>query len=247
MNRIILTLFLQPLVFVCCQAQQTITAGQVTPVAVVELFTSQGCSSCPAADKLLARYSENPLHHGVTVYELAFHVDYWDYLGWKDVFSAKAFSNRQRMYVQALNLNGAYTPQMVVNGSAEFVGSDEDALNRAVLAVAQQKPAAQFTQATYMAVAAGGKISYTLSGDISGCDINIALVSAHETTAVKRGENGGRRLYQTNVVKEFSTQHVMNKGALEVPFSIKDDNSFFILYLQNRTSKKIITAIKLIK
>src|SRR5947209_3544323 len=86
--------------------------------AVVELFTSEGCSSCPAADETLAKvareYPEN-------VYVLGFHVDYWDRLGWKDVYSSADYTNRQREYAQQFNLNSIYTPEVVVNGRVEFV------------------------------------------------------------------------------------------------------------------------------
>ena len=216
-----------------------------TPVAVIELFTSEGCSSCPPADKLLAKVSRDTVIDGAKVITLAFHVDYWDYLGWKDIYSATAFSNRQRMYVQALNLNGAYTPQMVVNGTTEFVGADEDALHRALRTVANEKLLARFTKAVAIQNAGGTKISYALSGDISNCDINIALVSAHESSAVKRGENRGRQLEHTNVVKEFVTQKAVAQGEIQVPFSAKDGNWFYVVYLQNRSNKRIVAAIKL--
>lgn len=93
-------------------------------VAVVELFTSEGCSSCPPADKLLRTIQAE----SKDVYVLSYHVDYWDRLGWKDPFSQAAFTERQRDYAQQFNLESIYTPQVVINGVKEFVGSDEQRL-----------------------------------------------------------------------------------------------------------------------
>src|SRR5882757_10188754 len=90
--------------------------------AVVELFTSEGCSSCPSADALVAAVQKE--NKDQPVYILAFHVDYWDRLGWKDAFSDAAYSDRQRAYASWLRLSSIYTPQVVVNGRKEFVGSD---------------------------------------------------------------------------------------------------------------------------
>src|SRR5215831_9324057 len=98
--------------------------------AVVELFTSEGCSSCPSAEALMARTQEED--RDLPVYCLAFHVDYWDRQGWKDVFSSPAFTDRQRQYSNWLRLNEIYTPQAVVNGRTEFVGSDAASLSRAI-------------------------------------------------------------------------------------------------------------------
>src|ERR1700712_584509 len=98
--------------------------------AVVELFTSEGCSSCPPADELVSRI-ENEVKDK-PVYILAYHVDYWDRLGWKDVFSSADFSKRQRDYAGYLHLQSVYTPQIVVNGKTEFVGSEEGNLRNAI-------------------------------------------------------------------------------------------------------------------
>jgi hypothetical protein len=96
-----------------------------TSPSVVELFTSEGCSSCPSADKLVAvaqkEFKENTI-------VLSYHVDYWDRLGWKDPFSKAAYTDRQRLYAEHLNLQSVYTPQAIVNGKTEFVGSNKTAL-----------------------------------------------------------------------------------------------------------------------
>ena len=113
------------------QKQTEMSVNKGNSVALVELFTSQGCSSCPPADELLANlikeYNDNQ-----QVIAISFHVDYWDRLGWKDPFSQRVFTQRQRNYVDKLDLRSAYTPQMVVNGKYEFVGSDKSALQSAL-------------------------------------------------------------------------------------------------------------------
>src|SRR5438105_9744109 len=100
----------------------------LSAAVVVELFTSQGCSSCPPADALIAELAK---HRGQVI-PLAFHVDYWDHQGWRDPFSSRAWTQRQMMYVHHFALNGAYTPQMIVNGSRQFVGSNSMAMNAAI-------------------------------------------------------------------------------------------------------------------
>ncbi|MES2112408.1 MAG: DUF1223 domain-containing protein [Bacteroidota bacterium] len=98
--------------------------------AVIELFTSEGCSSCPSADALVARVEKEATDK--PVYILAYHVDYWNRLGWKDAFTSPEYSARQSQYADWLNLSSVYTPQIVVNGRKEFVGSEEGTLRNAI-------------------------------------------------------------------------------------------------------------------
>ena len=104
------------------------------PVAVLELFTSQGCSSCPSADKLLTETLAEATKTNRNIIGLSFHVDYWDRLGWKDPFSNHAFTKRQYPYGERFGLNGVYTPQEVVNGQQEFVGSNRVKQSSALIA-----------------------------------------------------------------------------------------------------------------
>src|ERR1700761_5494846 len=104
--------------------------------AVVELFTSEGCSSCPEADELIARVQQRD--RDLPVYVLAYHVDYWDRLGWKDAFSDAAYTDRQKRYASWLKVTSIYTPQVVVNGQTEFVGSESIALTNAIKTALQQ-------------------------------------------------------------------------------------------------------------
>src|SRR5258706_7835451 len=112
--------------------------SQQNPV-VIELFTSQGCSSCPAADKNLAEIIEDAEKNGQPVYGLSFHVDYWNYIGWKDPYSNPGYTARQHQYAQKLNSESVYTPQMIVNGEIEFVGSNKKASSEAVASALSKK------------------------------------------------------------------------------------------------------------
>ena len=106
------------------------SAGRAEGFAVVELFTSEGCSSCPSADALIARIQKE--NNDKPVYILALSVDYWNRLGWNDVFSDPAFTIRQRQYASWLKLSGVYTPQAVINGSTELVGSQETSMRKSI-------------------------------------------------------------------------------------------------------------------
>jgi hypothetical protein len=173
-----------------------VTAGvahaQEAPV-VVELFTSQGCSSCPPADAFLTDLA----HQRRDVLPLAFHVTYWDYLGWKDPYSLDAATLRQREYARHLGEDGVYTPQMVVDGSRAFVGSSRsDGLS--AIAAAPGK-------AVRVSVARDGASLLVTVGPGSGT-ARVLLVGfdpSHETP-VGRGENSGRTLHESNIVRSLT-------------------------------------------
>jgi len=107
-------------------------------VVVAELFTSEGCSSCPPADALLGHLRQDLAQQGIEVIPLGFHVDYWNSLGWKDRFSSADYSRRQEQYAQTLRVDGPYTPEMVVDGAVEFVGNDSGQAQRSIREAASQ-------------------------------------------------------------------------------------------------------------
>src|SRR6476469_6544365 len=112
---------------VICSSVASHASAQAEPRAVIELFTSQGCSSCPAADKLMAEYAQDP-----SVIALSLAVDYWDYLGWKDTLALSGHSNRQRAYAKVRGDRQVYTPQVVIDGAVHALGSDKAAIERAI-------------------------------------------------------------------------------------------------------------------
>lgn len=214
-----------------------------SPVAVMELFTSQGCSSCPPADALLSKTIADSKKNGRKIYALSFHVDYWNRLGWADPFSDNAYSQRQAGYVSALKLNGAYTPQMIVNGKTEFVGSDQSALSRNLQSALKTNAKVEFSNLKATKEKESIDLEYTLDGDFSNSTLNVALISPKEITSVKRGENGGRTLTNENVVRNFSTQNAQKSGVIHLNTgTIKDKNNLFmIVFIQNK-NREIIGA-----
>jgi hypothetical protein len=170
----------------------TAASAQETPV-VVELFTSQGCSSCPPADAFLTDLARQ--RHDIL--PLAFHVTYWDYLGWKDPYSFQAATTRQREYARTLGEDGVYTPQMVVDGVTGFVGSSRSDGLRAITS-AEPKP-----------------VPVSLARDGQGLLISVGTGAGHakillvgfdpmHETHVGRGENSGRTLVETNIVRSLN-------------------------------------------
>ena len=207
--------------------------------AVIELFTSQGCSSCPPADKLLSEVIRQ--NKGKKVYALSYHVDYWNRLGWNDRFSDPQYSQIQRAYAEQFNLNSVYTPQMVVNGAIEFVGSDKNKLNDAIKESLKIKPEVIFEKCELVDAAKNYQINYQLIGDISDCEIIVAMVSGLETTAVKRGENEGRTLVNENVVRALFSDKASLSGTVRfsAPEGLKPGNISFIVWIRNISTMKI--------
>ena len=180
--------------------------GSEPPFAVVELFTSEGCSSCPPADALLAEILKDAGKDGRRVFGLAFHVDYWNRLGWTDPYSAPAFSRRQQSYAQAFKNDQVYTPQMIVNGTEEFVGSDRQRSCAAIDAALKRGGRAQVKLQQEKPNAPGSlALTYAVAGAARGAVLNVAVVERNVISAVARGENGGRTLRHENVVRAFQT------------------------------------------
>jgi hypothetical protein len=153
--------------------------------AVLELFTSEGCSSCPPADDLMARVQKEAGNKAV--YVLAYHVDYWNRNGWKDVFSKAEFSRRQYQYSQWFT-GQVYTPQVIVNGKTEFVGSDASAVHQAINETLT-KPASAKLIISGATAGSSIRLSYEIVGKANDAQLMIAVVQKHAVTDVKAGEN----------------------------------------------------------
>ena len=178
-------------------------SGARVPV-VLELFTSEGCSSCPPADALLARLVHESEASGRRVYGLSLHVDYWDRLGWRDRFSNAAYTQRQSQYARRFALQGNYTPEMVVNGDGECVGSNAGAVQ-----VQVDRSLARKSGATpELAVTASGhelRVSCNVAHAPQGATLNVAWVQSRAVSVPDAGENGGRTLEHANVVRDLRT------------------------------------------
>lgn len=209
--------------------------------AVVELFTSEGCSSCPPADAAVERLLQKNIDH---VYILAYHVDYWDRLGWKDPFSKKEYSQRQSIYADKFGQGSVYTPQVIVNGATEFVGSDESKLGKAVGNGLEKTPANNL-EITVKQNDNAVVVNYNIkeSNDLL---LNIALVQPEATTVVKRGENGGRTLHHVNIVRELNTTKATGNGAvtLNIPESESKTPFKVIAFTQSSKDMHVLNAIE---
>jgi hypothetical protein len=167
--------------------------------AVVELYTSQGCSSCPPADALLGEFSQMP-----NVLALAFHVDYWDSIGWRDHFALPTAVRRQQQYVETLGLSSAFTPQVVVDGRSSFVGSDK---RRILAAIAEPLNTIPISVEVARGVLT---VSVPERQDRERYDVNLVAYLPQADTNVERGENSGRTLREFNIVRQFRSLGVWN-------------------------------------
>lgn len=197
---------------------------------LIELFSSQGCSSCPAADKNLSDILDSD--NGDSVIGLSFHVDYWNYIGWKDPYSNKLFSERQRNYSKALNTT-VYTPQMIVNGKEVFVGSDKQ---KTLKAISQKQKSKYEIRITDLVVNKSGvTFSYSLDYEPQDQIMNIALVERNIENYVPRGENSGRTLHHDNVVRAFETFPLKKSSTIQMPLhDVKIQNSSVVLFVQDK-------------
>ncbi len=187
----------------------TTAHAQSKPPIVVELFTSQGCSSCPPADKFLQELAQRD-----DVIALGLHVDYWDYIGWKDVFGNKAYAERQRAYAHVGGRRSVYTPQMVIQGQEHVVGNHPKDVNTLVK-MHQAKPAA----VALKAVRKGGKVNIQAQASSVAVPAVVVMVRYHpsQTTRIVRGENAGKEIAYANVVHELK---VVGKWDMRKPLSL---------------------------
>ena len=187
---------------------------KATPVrAVVELFTSQGCSSCPPADALLKTLADDP-----SIIALSLPVDYWNYLGWKDTFASSRNSERQRNYARARGDGAIYTPQAVVNGMLHVNGASKDAIEQAVditskTAGPQHIPIRLWQERNTLNLAMGGEEPGHRAREAT---IWLGVVQTSGSVDIKRGENGGKTLTYTNIVRELTPIGLWKGQPLEV-------------------------------
>jgi hypothetical protein len=188
-------------------------ASPDTPPAVVELFTSQGCSSCPPADALLGQFTEKP---GVVA--LSYSVDYWDYLGWRDTLSDPANTERQRSYAAVHGSRRVYTPQMVVNGSADFVGSDRHAIDAAITQSNLSVPVTMHRGDGTVEIEVGER-----SGPRSvPATIRLVLLTSEAEVAITRGENAGSTIDYYNVVRAMRPVGMWNGEAVKITLPVHE-------------------------
>lgn len=200
-------------------ADQPVPATVADYPIVLELFTSEGCNSCPPADALLGRLARQ---HDLL--PLAFHIDYWDYLGWKDPYSSKFATTRQSAYGRLLDVM-VYTPQIVVDGARDAIGSDEAAVNLAIEAE-RARPKLKLE----VVRDARGELKVALpSGERRSAPASVyeALIDSSHVTAVGRGENSGRTLTEFNIVREWRKIGEWRGAATELPLDLGPQSNAF--------------------
>lgn len=172
------------------------------PFALLELFTSEGCSSCPPADRLLSTLAAESRAHGTRVIALELHVDYWNTDDWTDPFSSRDYSRRQQEYAKILGLDQIYTPQLIVNGATQFVGSDRKSADAAIRSALARTPAVAL-ELRVTSGPDGYHVKYAKAGAPAGAVLYLALVDPREVKHVAGGENEGRTLEHTNIVRRL--------------------------------------------
>ncbi|NVK34701.1 MAG: DUF1223 domain-containing protein [Rhodobacteraceae bacterium] len=184
---------------------QPTAQAETEPLIVAELFTSQGCSSCPAADKLLQSLATD-----ANVLALSIHVDYWDYLGWKDKLARPEFSDRQRNYARYRGDRMVYTPQMIINGNQHVVGNNEGEVEAAI-----RNAPAMTAQVDIQRTHMGIKVVVTgeLPKGYEIATIVLASIQDEETVTIERGENAGRKVTYANVVNDIQPIGLWSGGS----------------------------------
>ena len=255
-----LVILLFSVVFAACSAQAVDSRRLVsdpepvdetkarTPV-LVELFTSEGCSSCPAAERLLAEFQSEQPFENVELITMALHVDYWDALGWKDRFASPLFTQRQRVYDRKFKTGRIYTPQMVVDGDIEFVGSNRDKARKAISkAVKSQKAAIDIEVKE-------NKLKIAVS-DLPRHDdatVYLAFVEDNLSSSIKRGENAGKDLTHVSVVRALNGLGRIggSEDSFEIETAIQTENDWkreninLIVFVQENQKRNILGVKRL--
>jgi hypothetical protein len=252
MNKLSMFVFPSVIVILSCMIIGLNKPGkQNTPAAngfvVLELFTAEGCSSCPPADEAMIQLAKD---YPENVYILGFHVDYWNYIGWTDPFSSEAFSERQKSYADKLNTKGVYTPQLIINGNKQFVGSNKSQVNLAIRAELDKNTNTAISLSANKESDDRIQVKYTTKGDresvLRESVLNIALIQLEATTNVKRGENEGRLLHHINIVRELKTIPAKRNTNGTVTFAIPPGLTVkeveLIAFLQNKNDWQITGA-----
>lgn len=230
-------------------------SGAARVPVVVELFTSEGCSSCPPADVLLSRMDETQPVEGAEVIALAQHVDYWNYLGWSDPYSSHELSERQGAYSRAFGRDGVYTPQMVVDGRAEFNGGDSGkAFDEIARAAREPKAEVLLTRADAQAKTdAPVRLSLRVEklpklSDGDAAEVLLAITEGGLSSDVSRGENTGRKLTHVGVVRRLTKLGEFSAGKFSADTDVTFDNGWrrenlrAVVFLQERASRRVVGA-----
>ncbi|WP_127019406.1 DUF1223 domain-containing protein [Flagellimonas beolgyonensis] len=226
------------------QGRDLLTDPANDAVVVLELFTSQGCSSCPPADALLEQVKEA---YPSSVFALSYHVDYWDYIGWKDPFGSEKNTERQRMYAQKFNQRSLYTPEMVINGKEHFVGSNGSVLKEKLQSYLAKTPSVRVSITNVLTHQDKITFSYALSDELIDKRLRAILVLDQKQTQVNRGENKNRTLRNSNIVVE--EKYLSQKGetgfsSIYIPETILKGDHLSLLLIVENENRDVLGASK---
>lgn len=211
------------------QISNNINAVKPQSIVVLELFTSQGCSSCPSADRLLNRVKDEFPNE---VYALSYHVDYWNYLGWKDPFSNRTHTERQKKYNRKFNHSSIYTPQIVINGREHFVGSKKGLMYSKIKQYRAKKPLNNIELGNLHQQGKKVQFKYVIQGEIVNKYLKVVLVLSERITSINRGENRNRVLTNSNiVVAEKMVELYKNNGeaTISIPKIVNEKENISVM------------------
>ena len=240
----------------------SLTTTQRRAPVLVELFTSEGCSSCPPADDVLSKLVKADVIPGVEVIALGEHVDYWNHLGWTDPYSNPSFSQRQREYSQVFNLDSIYTPQMIVDGLEQFVGSDWNHVRTSILTAAKSQ-----TRQIDLALSKDTDPDHNASVvkinvqamDLAGssgdekAEVVLAVTENNLQTQVARGENSGRQLRHNAVVRSLNVvgevaatdRSFVTERSISLSPGWNRENLSAVAFIQERHSHRVLAVGKI--
>lgn len=210
--------------------------------AVVELFTSEGNAQSPAAEKILSEIGKESKLSGSSVYCLEYHVDYWNKLGWKDPFSKFQFTRRQENYSRVLPSKEMYTPQIIINGTSEFTGTDEKKIRPAISAALKTVSGIQFSILLDSLKQDTAYISWQLSKEDKNTVLQIAYTESGLSSKVEKGENAGKTLVHDHVVRVFTAVNNPGaKGRIKIYLKDREENQYAVIiaFVQNKQNYKI--------
>lgn len=210
---------------------------------VVELFTSEGCWSCPPADELIAKLEKD--NQNKKLFIMAFHVDYWDHQGWKDRFSKAQFTERQRQYALWMNLNTLYTPQLVINGKKEMVGSETSKVLSGIQAAMLENHPANLLLKKEKSEGNLIQVSYTSRSAARHSSILMALVQKRASSTVSAGENAGKSLDHVQIVRELQRGALKAKDMFSFKLPETQGDWEIIAFEQNQQSGEIIDVTRI--
>jgi hypothetical protein len=209
---------------------------------LVELFTSEGCSSCPPAESI---FNEMVQQNRDNIFAISYHVDYWDRLGWKDPFSRKDCTERQYNYNLYFKNQSIYTPQVIVNGQSEFVGSDKSSFDKSIQKRIENEIKIQLKPIMNNSILV---VDYTIEGKIEDKILTTVLTQREAETEVKRGENAGRKLLHNNIARTINNANLkQNSGkfTMNLPIGFNKKDYFLIAFIQSSKNGKVDGIVKI--